>query len=173
MAASLDSRFEILRDDLAEAEDAEDYEDPLKACNSILSLAPKDADALRAKCFCLIQLSQYAEALQVAKIIPHKLELERAYCFYRTKNYSEAIKTLENASNVNARSKLILQAQTWYRVRDYDKAAKAYRKLLQKTDDDEELKVNALAAFVMNNFLDDAKKTRVDCAGQRIPRAGL
>ena len=31
---SLDSRFEILRDDLAEAEDAEDYEDPLKACNS-------------------------------------------------------------------------------------------------------------------------------------------
>ena len=29
---------------------------------------------------------QYAEALQVAKIIPHKLELERAYCFYRTKN---------------------------------------------------------------------------------------
>eukprot|EP00941_MAST-03F_sp_MAST-3F-sp1_P003109 g3109.t1 len=127
-------------------------------CDDILKRNRDDKDALRAKCFCLIQDSAYSAALQIAERKGMNLDFEQAYCLYRLGEVGEAVQVLERItpgkdhnSTYDIRITL-LRAQLLYRLERYSECADTYVELLKSCvieDYDMELRANITAAFAM------------------------
>lgn len=84
------------------------------------------------------------------------LHFEKAYCFYRLNNNTEALKIIDELGpDLNYQVKE-LKAQILYRTENYEECAKLYRDIIKNTNDDyeDERQTNLAAAL---SFLDKSE----------------
>lgn len=140
-----------------------DYDRCLKASNRILHMAPQEATALHCKIVSLIQLSKFDEAWSTINKnapITNEFYFEKAYCQYRLNQPQEALKTIEQAGELDFRLKE-LKAQVLYRLEDYSYAFQVYQDIVKNADDEysDERETN-LGAVLVN--LDKSKNSSMD-----------
>ncbi|XP_041120435.1 signal recognition particle subunit SRP72-like [Polyodon spathula] len=128
-----------------------DFSRALKSVNKILQECKDDVTALNCKVVCLIQNSNFKEALNV--IHTHNkvfgsdvIAFEKAYCEYRLNRVENALKTIESASQQTDKLKE-LYGQVLYRLERYEECLAVYRDLIRNSQDDyeEERKTNLSA----------------------------
>ena len=124
----------------AVGEDGE-YQKGLKIVEKILAIVPENPEAIHCKVVCLIQCSEFVEALKIIDSIksggdgPRPHQFEKAYCLYRLERYEESRKTLEGLPEGEVRV-LELTAQIAYRLEEYGKASAVYSLLVKHCSDD-------------------------------------
>ena len=139
-------------EDLVRHYNNEDFDKALKSVSAILKEIPTDQKALHCKTVCLVQLSKFPEALDVAKkvIDQNSVLLLTTYSLYRLNRYAEIIDRL---SQINANDLPLdlkeLKAQTLYKLEKYAESVELYKDLLKKQRDDldSERQSNFLAAL--------------------------
>ncbi|GAV06975.1 hypothetical protein RvY_16879 [Ramazzottius varieornatus] len=139
-------------EDLVRHHNNEDFDKALKSVNTILKEIPTDQKALHCKTVCLVQLSKFTEALEVAKKVTdqNSVLLLVTYSLYRLNRYPEIIERLSqyNANDLPLDLKE-LKAQTLYKLEKYADSVDLYKDLLKKQRDDldTERQSNFLAAL--------------------------
>ena len=139
MAAKKEPNVPRLFTQLQAAGEDGNYSKGLKLVDKILSFVPDDLQALHCKIVCLIQLSKFQEAGKLIDTLNKKAEspqyiFEKAYCLYRLEKYKESRQILSKLpqSDPHVRE---LQAQIFYRLEEYHKAAATYVGLIKESSD--------------------------------------
>ncbi|KAN0027859.1 hypothetical protein ACTFIV_009683 [Dictyostelium citrinum] len=109
------------------------FKKAIRVCNKILSVDINDSEAFQCKVICLMQLSNFTEAIECFKK-PEQIQsmpFEYSYCLYSTAKYQEALTQLEKQSSKETKS-LELEAQIYYKLENYQKTISIYESLLSK-----------------------------------------
>ncbi|KAK7793568.1 hypothetical protein R5R35_000404 [Gryllus longicercus] len=161
MAASRESNLSSLYAELNRFGQAGESERALKTANKILQQFPDEKEAFHCKVVCLIQLSRFQDGLKAVNNTPKlssDLDFEKAYCQYRLNQPLQALKTVNEASNVTLRIKE-LKAQILYRLEKYEECFDAYRDVIKNSDDDyEDERETNLSAVVANLCTENSVK---------------
>jgi len=124
----------------------------LEKCDRLLALSPNDADVLRVKLVCLIELGQYADALQLLEggAAPQGSAFERAYCLYQLNRETEALAALQGGGRDGGGEAhtALLAAQVHYRLGQHAEAARLLGEAAAHTPPSAELNTNILAALI-------------------------
>ncbi|PFH50442.1 hypothetical protein AMATHDRAFT_177051 [Amanita thiersii Skay4041] len=114
------------------------FNNAIKTCDKVLSLDPKDNDALRTKLFLLLQTEQYITALELITTQPtmSQFGFEEAYALYRLQRETEASQKLNELKALQGddRGSIHLQAQMSYRQGSYQVALDLYNQLLDTAE---------------------------------------
>lgn len=147
MAASTSEQLFKELDDVIRAADV-DYQKALDITNKILKDAPKDKEATQVKVICLVQLGKFNEGLSAIEASGSAAEyaFEQAYCLYKTRQHSEALKILKSIPDPLPVRALHLLAQVHYRLENWEDAIKIFQELVQKVSSTE-VKTNLNAAL--------------------------
>ncbi|KAF9168637.1 Signal recognition particle core component [Actinomortierella ambigua] len=122
----------------------EEHDKALVVINKILTLDPKDKDALHCKAITLIRLEAYSEALTIlTRQLDNQYIFEKAYCLYRTNQLQEGLTQIDLVRkdlNVARREKLPwdlrhLEAQMLYRLERYRECMELYQGMLNDVDE--------------------------------------
>ena len=136
--------------DLVKYERINNYQQALKVADKILSLEKDNIKAGHCKVVCLIQESQFTEALDEITRNPAFSEeciFEKAYCEYRLNKADDCLKTLDSHSEPDFREKE-LRCQALYRLEKYQEAYDLYLELLKESADDSDNEREANLAAV-------------------------
>lgn len=157
--------------DLARFGQNGEWQRAFKTTNKILQLVPDDAKTLHCKVVCMVQLSQFQEALNVINKnskITNDLAFEKAYCLYRLNKTEEALTAINTVNNPSHKIKE-LKAQVLYRLERYEECYNVYRDLIKNSQDDyEDERETNLAAVIANlhacknKLAKEVTKTRED-----------
>ena len=143
---ALAERFSKLTAKLAD----EDFEDALEVADELLSLAPDSDDLLRTRILCLIHCSSFQEAVdEIEANQSLGMGLERAYALYSMHRSSDALEAIAKLDPTPAAQQL--EAQTRYRIGDYDGAAEIYEQLRNGGSSGSDFCANVLAAFSVSS----------------------
>jgi signal recognition particle subunit SRP72 len=156
MAPALEPLFRTLSDDIT----AGQFKKAVDVCDKILAIVPKDEDALKCKCLCLIELNKFADALAFIEennSVLKNIELETAYCLYKERKHQEALDIINKLKDLSPVAKH-LQAQTFYRLGEYEKVAEIYKQLYDSNNPSPELLVNIAAVNTCRNLIDEHLK---------------
>ena len=143
-AASEEQKLARLFSQLQAAGEDGEYERGLKTVEKILAIVPGDPDALHCKVVCLVQTSEFSEALKLIDSLSRKsaakegalsLLFEKAYCLYRLERYEESRKILKSLPQEEERVRE-LSAQIAYRLEEYGAASSVYSTLVRECSDD-------------------------------------
>lgn len=123
----------------------------------VLNLNADDETAVHCKVICLIQLTQFKEALQFiqSKNLTDKLTFEKAYSEYRLNKPSLALSTIDSLGlkphelPINLKE---LRAQILYRLELYQECFEAYNHIIKNTDDDYDVERRTNLAAVRANL---------------------
>ncbi|KAM9974136.1 hypothetical protein ACTFIW_003048 [Dictyostelium discoideum] len=109
------------------------FKKAIRVCNKILSVNGNDSEAFQCKVICLMQLSNFTEAIECFKKPEQiqSMQFEYSYCLYSTAKYQEALTQLEKQSSKETKS-LELEAQIYYKLENYQKTISIYESLLSK-----------------------------------------
>jgi len=99
----------------------------LAACERVLALAPEDAETLRAKLTCLVELGRYGEAEALAAELGEPARYERAYALYQLGREADAMRALPADLSGASGAEQTLAAQIKYRQAEYGEAARLFR----------------------------------------------
>lgn len=127
----------------------EEFGRALPHCVKATEMRPDEQLAHKCHTFALLNLSKWADALQVCDKQPdgQAFAFERAYCLYRLNRFKESLEALGKVDKADSGA-VRLEAQVRYRMGDYEKCAKMYEDLYADDADDTGLLVNALASTV-------------------------
>ncbi|CCD69012.1 Signal recognition particle subunit SRP72 [Caenorhabditis elegans] len=130
--------------DISRADTSGDYQKALTSANKLIRKYPKETFAFKCKLVAQIQLSQYADALELIRKTPaHQMGhvgFEKAYIHYRQDELDEAIKELNTCDKDDVKA-LELKAQVFYKQENYQQAYDIYLYLLKNhSDDSDELR---------------------------------
>ena len=122
-----------------------DYEWGLDVIKEILKLAPDDHDALTCKVICLIQMSEFQEALKLIDHLskppgdPNKYLYEKAYCLYKQSKYDTSLQLLDQLSPEDRTSVKVLdlRSQINYHLEKYEESAEGFQKGSLQIDNNE------------------------------------
>ncbi|XP_002733922.1 signal recognition particle subunit SRP72-like [Saccoglossus kowalevskii] len=117
-----------------------DYDRAIKVTNKILKAAPGDKKAFHCKVICLIQQSDFRQALKVLQDnsnLSSELTFEKAYCQYRLNAVRDALSTIRDTINPDIKLKE-LEGQVLYRLEEYEDCLDVYRDVIKNTSDDYE-----------------------------------
>ncbi|RHZ10280.1 hypothetical protein DYB31_004418, partial [Aphanomyces astaci] len=92
----------------------------------------------------------FDKALEIAAKVDG-MELEQAYCHYKLKQVEKALEVLSRIPEPKSKSALHLEAQSHYRLNNFNDSIRIYESLLSNahaSDDTVELKTNLIAAYV-------------------------
>ncbi|RHY15751.1 hypothetical protein DYB36_005721 [Aphanomyces astaci] len=127
----------------------ENFQKAIDTSNKIRAKAPTDVDAARVKAQCLLRTGK--ATLEIAVKVDG-MELEQAYCHYKLKQVVEkALEVLSRIPEPKSKSALHLEAQSHYRLNNFNDSIRIYESLLSNahaSDDTVELKTNLIAAYV-------------------------
>ncbi|KAN0029449.1 hypothetical protein ACTA71_007576 [Dictyostelium dimigraforme] len=126
---SLEQLFKELDENIINSQ----FKKAIRVCNKILTVNGNDLEAFQCKVICLMQLSNFTEAIECFKK-PEQIQsmsFEYAYCLYSTAKYQEALAQLEKQSSRETKS-LELEAQIYYKLENYQKTISIYESLLSK-----------------------------------------
>ncbi|RQM26975.1 hypothetical protein B5M09_005483 [Aphanomyces astaci] len=127
----------------------ENFQKAIDTSNKIRAKAPTDVDAARVKAQCLLRTGK--ATLEIAAKVDG-MELEQAYCHYKLKQVVEkALEVLSRIPEPKSKSALHLEAQSHYRLNNFNDSIRIYESLLSNahaSDDTVELKTNLIAAYV-------------------------
>lgn len=130
----------------------------LKLIDSILALAPNDADALKCRVIVLVQYDEFQQALDAIAAsgdVADELLFEKAYCYYRLGQLEQALAAVQGVLDARRLARLQLEAQLHYRLGDNKQAIKVYRELFQTHKVETlELRTNVIAAYVCGGHAD-------------------
>ncbi|XP_033102958.1 signal recognition particle subunit SRP72-like [Anneissia japonica] len=115
-----------------------DFARALKTTNKILKQFPNEATAFHCKIVCLVQQSQFEQALKEIKgnaNLSSGIDFEKAYCLYRLNKIDEALKVIENVKQPGPKLQELL-GQVLYRLERYNECLDVYRNLIKNTSDD-------------------------------------
>ncbi|EGT55866.1 hypothetical protein CAEBREN_03357 [Caenorhabditis brenneri] len=151
--------------DISRADTSGDYQKALQAANKLIRKHPKETYAFKCKLVAQIQLSQWADALELIRKTPShqmgRVGFETAYIHYRQGNLDEAINSLNtcDADDVKAKE---LKAQIFYKQEKFEEAFDIYLDLIKNySDDNDDLRrTNFLA--VQARLEAQGKKQQVD-----------
>lgn len=105
---------------------------------------------LRTKILCLIHEGEFGEAISAIDAQPGlEMGLERAYALYSLHQSEDALTALGKLEQTNATRHL--EAQTRYRMGQYDEAMKIYEALHADGEDSSDFKANLLASFAVSS----------------------
>jgi len=145
----------------------------LKAVNKILRELPNDVDAKKCKIVCLIQQSNFQEAVDSINSNEKKgvlaMPFEKAYCLYRLNKLREADKVLSAIAEPGLKEKELL-AQVKYRLESYKDCLGLYHELMRHSQDDysDEREANMIAVVAAAKMWDqqdiDAPVLREDAS---------
>ncbi|EFO88676.1 hypothetical protein CRE_06408 [Caenorhabditis remanei] len=176
--------------DIARADTSGDYQKALQAANKLIRKHPKETFAFKCKLVAQIQLSQWADALELIRKTPaHQMGhvgFEKAYIHYRQGELDEAVNELNTCDKDDVKAQE-LKAQICYKQENFQEAFEIYRYLLKNhSDDSDELRrANYLAvqarleAQGTKQQVDDAEdsysqlynKACVEIEAERLPQA--
>uniref|UniRef100_A0A8R1E4N4 Signal recognition particle subunit SRP72 n=1 Tax=Caenorhabditis japonica TaxID=281687 RepID=A0A8R1E4N4_CAEJA len=147
--------------DISRADTSGDYQKALQAANKLIRKYPKETFAFKCKLVALIQLSQWAEALDLIRKTPaHQMGhvgFEKAYIYYRQSDLDSAMKELNTCDKDDVKA-MELKAQIHYKQEQFQQAFDIYLYLLKNhSDDSDELR--------RANFL--AVQARLEAQGTR------
>ncbi|CAI2346996.1 unnamed protein product [Caenorhabditis sp. 36 PRJEB53466] len=130
--------------DIARSDTSGDYQKALQSANKLIRKFPKETIAFKCKLVALIQLSQYADALELIKKTPaHQMGpvgFEKAYIAYRQGDLDEALKHLNTCEKDDIKA-MELKAQVCYKQEHFQEAYDIYLHLLKNfSDDSDELR---------------------------------
>ncbi|CAP36809.2 Protein CBG19592 [Caenorhabditis briggsae] len=130
--------------DIARADTSGDYQKALQAANKLIRKYPKETFAFKCKLVAQIQLSQWADALELIRKTPaHQMGhvgFEKAYIHYRQGELDEAVKELNTCEKDDIRAQE-LKAQIYYKQENFKDAYDIYLYLLKNhSDDSDELR---------------------------------
>ncbi|RHY16221.1 hypothetical protein DYB25_004096 [Aphanomyces astaci] len=126
----------------------ENFQKAIDTSNKIRAKAPTDVDAARVKAQCLLRTGK--ATLEIAAKVDG-MELEQAYCHYKLKQVEKALEVLSRIPEPKSKSALHLEAQSHYRLNNFNDSIRIYESLLSNahaSDDTVELKTNLIAAYV-------------------------
>ncbi|RHY62105.1 hypothetical protein DYB30_006607 [Aphanomyces astaci] len=126
----------------------ENFQKAIDTSNKIRAKAPADVDAARVKAQCLLRTGK--ATLEIAAKVDG-MELEQAYCHYKLKQVEKALEVLSRIPEPKSKSALHLEAQSHYRLNNFNDSIRIYESLLSNahaSDDTVELKTNLIAAYV-------------------------
>ncbi|XP_033633560.1 signal recognition particle subunit SRP72-like [Asterias rubens] len=149
MATPSANKVQSLYSELNRAGQNGDYQRALNASNKILKESRNDETAFHCKVVCLIQLSQFQQAIkEIANHPPlaSGLMFEKAYCQYRLNRIQDALNTIQLVSDPSPKLKE-LKGQVLYRLEQYKECLDVYKDLIKNTSDefDEERQTNLSA----------------------------
>lgn len=124
----------------------EQYTKALDACNKALSRLPNDSDLMKIKLNCLISLSKFSAALDLAAN-RDDMKFEKAYCLYRLNEYQKVLDLCESFSKPKPEKVLHLQAQTQYKLDLYGDAISSYKELAKNPVPEMEVLCNMYASY--------------------------
>lgn len=130
-----------------------DYDWGLELVDKILKIAPDDQDALMCKVICLIQVTEYKDALKLIERLSKQSGkqvclYEKAYCQYKQEKYEMSLRTLEKLTEEEKSSTRVLDliAQIYYRCEKYQLSAETFQKG-RSNEDSQERAANMAAAL--------------------------
>ncbi|CAL2032100.1 unnamed protein product [Caenorhabditis brenneri] len=151
--------------DISRADTSGDYQKALQAANKLIRKHPKETYAFKCKLVAQIQLSQWADALELIRKTPShqmgRVGFETAYIHYRQGNLDEAINSLNTCDSDDVKAKE-LKAQIFYKQEKFEEAFDIYLDLIKNySDDNDDLRrTNFLA--VQARLEAQGKKQQVD-----------
>ena len=146
MATKVEVKIQKLFSKLKSAGENEEYEEGLDISDEILKLAPDDQDASLCKLVCLIQLSEFPDALKFIDRVSKRVKaksppflFEKAYCLYRQEKYALSMRTLDQIPGDAALDARVndLRAQIHYRLEEYRTASEMFLKDLTRNGSQE------------------------------------
>ena len=156
--------------ELNETKEKGDHSQILTISNKILNENPSEKEAANSKIIALINLGKSEEAISFIKEKKYEndFNLEYAYTLYDTKKFKESIEVINKGDKNEVI--LILLAQNYYKLSEYDKAYEIYKTMIEEKIKKEEIEnesdlfTNFLACFAMienkkdQEFFDSLKK---------------
>ena len=165
-------KFDITKayTELNEAKEKGDHSQILAISNKILNENASEKEAANSKIIALINLGKSEDAVSFIKEkkFENDFNLEYAYALYDTKKFKESIEIISQGEKNEV--KLILLAQNYYKLSEYDKAYEIYKTMIEEKIKKEEIEnesdlfTNFLACFTMvenktdQEFFDGLKK---------------
>ncbi len=156
-------KFDITKayTELNEAKEKGDHSQILAISNKILNENASEKEAANSKIIALINLGKSEEAVSFIKEkkFENDFNLEYAYALYDTKKFKESIEIINKGEKNEV--KLILLAQNYYKLNDYEKAYEIYKNIIEEKIKKEEIEnesdlfTNYLASFTMTENKDD------------------
>ena len=126
------------------------YDEALDAADSLLAAVGDAEEVLRTRVLCLIHEGEFGDAIQAIDDNPSlDMGLERAYALYSLHQSDDALKAVAELDSSDATQHL--EAQTRYRMGQYDEALKIYEALQEAGEDSSDFKANLLAAFATSS----------------------
>uniref|UniRef100_H2ZNQ4 Signal recognition particle subunit SRP72 n=1 Tax=Ciona savignyi TaxID=51511 RepID=H2ZNQ4_CIOSA len=163
MAAQSPTNMTVLYGELNKFINVSDYKQALKAANKIIHTkeGKEDTEAMHCKAVCMMQMSQFAEALKFIEGAPEIKDLlvfEKAYCQYRLLQTEDALDTINQVKSPDLRL-LELKAQVLYKLGQYSASLALYKNLIKEFSDEfeEERMTNISAVHAALSAFDGVK----------------
>uniref|UniRef100_H2ZNQ5 Signal recognition particle subunit SRP72 n=1 Tax=Ciona savignyi TaxID=51511 RepID=H2ZNQ5_CIOSA len=168
MAAQSPTNMTVLYGELNKFINVSDYKQALKAANKIIHTkeGKEDTEAMHCKAVCMMQMSQFAEALKFIEGAPEikdaypfsLLVFEKAYCQYRLLQTEDALDTINQVKSPDLRL-LELKAQVLYKLGQYSASLALYKNLIKEFSDEfeEERMTNISAVHAALSAFDGVK----------------
>ncbi|EGC35366.1 hypothetical protein DICPUDRAFT_55253 [Dictyostelium purpureum] len=135
------------------------FKKAIRVCNKILGIEAGNVQAFQCKVICLMQLSNFQEAIDCFKKSKQieSMSFEYSYCLYALNKYQESLKQLEKSQKDNR--SLELEAQIHYKLEDYSKTISIYESLLSKPEysDSVEFITNLCAVYLEAGKLNECQ----------------
>uniref|UniRef100_H2ZNQ6 Signal recognition particle subunit SRP72 n=1 Tax=Ciona savignyi TaxID=51511 RepID=H2ZNQ6_CIOSA len=147
MAAQSPTNMTVLYGELNKFINVSDYKQALKAANKSewieINEGKEDTEAMHCKAVCMMQMSQFAEALKFIEGAPEikdaypfsLLVFEKAYCQYRLLQTEDALDTINQVKSPDLRL-LELKAQVLYKLGQYSASLALYKNLIKEFSDE-------------------------------------
>ncbi|OMO60397.1 Tetratricopeptide-like helical [Corchorus capsularis] len=119
----------------------------VKVANQVLSVEPRDEEAIRCKVVALMKADEFEEALsaiQAAPKVSFDISFYKAYCLYRQNKLDEALAILEKQDKTQP--SMLLESQVLYRLGKMDACVDICRNLQRANID--LLEINLVAGLV-------------------------
>lgn len=128
----------------------QEYDEALDAADTLLSVVGDAEEVLRTRILCLIHEGEFGDAITAIDEHPELgMGLERAYALYSLHQSDDALKAVAELERSHAAQHL--EAQTRYRMGQYDEALKIYEALHAAGEDSSDFKANLLASFATSS----------------------
>lgn len=129
---------------------AEEYDEALETADALLD-AHGDAEAVvRTRILCLIHEGDFEDAIAAIDANPALgMDMEKAYALYSLHQSAEALKAVSKLGASDATRHL--EAQTRYRLGEYDAALEIYDGIKSSGEDSSDFKANLLAAYAKSS----------------------
>ena len=136
----------------------EEFADAIDSCEALLAKAGDGAEEVeRTRILCLIHNTDFEEAIEAIDANPKLgMGLERAYAQYSLHQSADALAAVQALERTAAAQHL--EAQTRYRMGQYDEAAGIYQQLHDGGEDSGDFKANLLASFAASGRAGEGAK---------------